>query len=461
MNSTFIKMKLLYAIGILFVCTGITYAQSLEQKVDQMVNPFVDTRDFSGAILIAKADRVVFSKAYGMAEVSLQIPTEPSHIFGIGSISKQFTAVAILRLQEKGIIDVGDTVCSYLPNFDQCNKVSIHHLLTHTSGLSTNLFDDPIELMQRRSLTEIGEIVSKSALAFTPGERVLYSNVGYTILALIIEIQTKMSYEDYLQNEIFIPLKLDQTFSNDNRTIFKKMAQGYDPANGSELLVEKNFVDYSNVKGAGSLFSTVSDLHVWNVALHSGRVLSEATYSSLVKNYGFGRGYGVGLYSRAGKKVVGHDGVFHGYNAFLEWYPEEKVTLVYAGNIRSGFMGVLQNKLPHLYFNDNLGTSFSYKVNPDFEPKDMDKYLGDYELFPGFNLSIDKVNGVLGLRGSGGYYTDLSLVSEGHFYYRSMFADIIFKKSEEGEEVLIWRDRNGNEYPAKRIRRYPKVRIDG
>jgi len=446
------KVKLLFLFIIYFVGSeGDLLGQGLEQKIDAFVQPHLENRDFSGVILIAEGEKIIFSKAYGKSNFELNVDAKSNNVFGIGSVSKQFTAAAVMALHEEGLINTEDNICKWVPNLSGCNAVKIHHLLNHTSGLPTNLFDNPDSLMIPRNLRQIANIIENRQLAFTPGEQTQYSNVGYTLLAHIIESESGISFEQYLSTKVLNPVGFVSTYHYENSRFIKNLVQGYDPANNTNKLVPTKYADYSNTIGAGTIFSTVGDLHRWNLALHEGSVLDEQSYQAIINNYGNGRGYGVGLYRRAGQKVIGHDGVYNGFTSFLEWYPDKEVTITYVGNIRSGFLGVLQGGLADIYFQDGEVENYRYEVNYDFHEMNMEKYTGIYELFPGFNLTIDKRSENLRLKGSGGYFTDLIPVKSGHYYYRARFAEIVFDQDDEGKPVLIWIDRRGNEYIARKV----------
>ncbi|AXT20443.1 class A beta-lactamase-related serine hydrolase [Flavobacteriaceae bacterium AU392] len=434
----------------LIFSVNFTHGQKFKFEIDDYVKPYLESKDFSGAILIADGDDIVFQNEYGYSNLENKIFNTRNTIFGIGSISKQFTAVSILLLEEQGKLNIQDKIAKFFPQLNNnISEITIHQLLSHTSGLPTNLFEDHQQLKIYRSSKELLNLINGLGSQFIPGNKLLYSNVGFTLLSLIIEKVSNSTFSDFLKDEIFLKLNLNQTFHNDNSSLHSNLATGYDPAENNFKLERTHYIDYSNVKGAGSLFSSVLDLHKWNLALHRDGFLSRLSYDKLTKVYEGGRGYGVGIYTRAGKKVIGHDGVLNGFNGFLEWYVDQQRTVVYLGNIRSGFLGLLQNSIASIMWDKPIinysydNNTYSYNLNESF--------LGNYELFPGFLLTVEKINGKPKLKGSAGYSTDLKVLEQpNEFYYRAMFAKIIFKK-EGDKKKLIWVDRRGKEYEAKKI----------
>jgi len=213
MRATMISMRdaaiIAGSILLLFVLSTTTcVAQDIEAKVDEYVGTYLKIGNFSGSILIAKEGRILLSKGYGMANLEHDVPNAPQTIFRLGSVTKQFTSMAIMQLREKGRLDVDDPIAKYLPTYPNGEEITIHHLLTHTSGIpdfgefpdlqKTIMIPSPVEKTIQR--------FKDKPLEFTPGEKFKYSNSGYILLGYIIEKVCGTSYEEFLKENVFQPL---------------------------------------------------------------------------------------------------------------------------------------------------------------------------------------------------------------------------------------------------------------
>lgn len=253
--------------------------------VDQKIDSYLQAKTFQGAVLIAKQGKVVFARGYGMANAEHGISNSPQTVFRLGSITKQFTAVAILRLQELGKLNVNDPISQYLPDYPQGDKITIHHLLTHSSGIKSITKLPNLSEIQRHPSTpnKAMRYFQDLPLEFAPGSDCKYSDSGYIVLGAIVEIVAKMSYEQYLQQHLFLPLGMKATYFDHNQTLIPLRASGYG-INAKGEPVNAEFIEMSFPHGAGSLASTVEDLYKWDRALREDRLLSkESTKKSKLR----------------------------------------------------------------------------------------------------------------------------------------------------------------------------------
>ena len=269
--STLSRVLILIAFAICNV-----RAQEVVSRIDGYMNAAAQSGTFSGAILIAREGKVLINKGYGMASLELGVANTPEMKYRIGSLTKQFTAMAVLILQEHGRLNVQDSVCKYV---SECPPdwaaITIHHLLTHTSGipelLSLPEFQTTLALPSPVSRTV--ERFRNKPLEFRPGEKFKYSNSGYILLAYIIERITGQPYEDFLKDNIFEPLKMMNTGSDHNERIIKNRAAGYSKK-GNEV-VNAAYIDMSIPTGGGSLYSTTGDLFLWDQALYANKLITK------------------------------------------------------------------------------------------------------------------------------------------------------------------------------------------
>ncbi len=250
--------------------------KGLETQINAYVKPYLDVGGFNGSVLIAKKGKVLLSKGYGMANYELGVPNSPQSKFHIASVSKTFTAAAVMLLEERGLLKVGDSLTKFIPDYPNGDKITVHHLLTNTSGIA-NINDFPeYDAWSKFSHTpeDLIEKFKNKPLDFKPGERgYTESNSNYNLLAFIIEKLSGKSYGEFLEENIFAPLNMKDS-GHDNRpeAVLKNRANGYVPVGVSEI---KNapFLDWSIKTGNGSIYSTVEDLYKWDRSLYTEKIL--------------------------------------------------------------------------------------------------------------------------------------------------------------------------------------------
>ena len=262
-----------------FIVTGIfnvSYGQAKVDKLDKLISAYAEYGKFNGSVLVAEKGKVIYKKGFGLADMEWNIPNQPDTKHRLGSITKQFTAMSIMQLVEQGKLKLDVPISTYLPDYPKKNGdvITIHHLLTHSSGIpNMTSFPGFVKDVMRNSYSPV-QLVNMSAdstLQFKPGERFAYSNSGYILLGYIIEKVTGKSYEQVLQENIFTPLKMNNTGYDHHGTLLKNRASGYEK-NGRRY-VNANFIDMSVPHAAGALYSTVEDLYLWDQALYGNQLL--------------------------------------------------------------------------------------------------------------------------------------------------------------------------------------------
>ncbi len=322
----------------------------------------------SVSIAIARGQNTVLEKTYGRADIENNVPAGNDTIYRIASITKQFTAAAILRLVEQGRVDLDADITKYIPEFHTRGKhITIRQLLNHTSGIQniTNL--PALDSKVRLDLTdaEILAIFQDEPLNFQPGANFLYNNSGFNMLAMVIERISGQSITEHLQRSMFEPLGLRSTSVCDETRVVPHRAHGYIVAKGQ--LLNAPFISHDLPKGAGNLCSTAHDLVLWAQALGSGKVVSPESYKVMTTpgTLGDGRpiGYGLGLFlSEFGGQVeISHGGDFGSFTAFLAWYPAENVAIAVLQNSQSApaFDGFLARRIVHRLLERPNSTPFA------------------------------------------------------------------------------------------------------
>jgi CubicO group peptidase (beta-lactamase class C family) len=281
---------------------------------------------FSGAVLIAKGEDVLLRHACGEASKRFHVANDIETKFNLGSMNKMFTSTAIMQLVEQGRVSVSDPISDYvdeswLPK-EVTDRITVHHLLTHTSGLGSYFNDTYWESSRElyRMLDDYKPLIRDERLAFEPGTQWRYSNTGMFLLGVVIESATGQNYFDYIRDHVYQRAGMEHSDSYDMDSPVENLAIGYDPAPESPWGYENNLFKHV-IKGgpAGGGFSTVGDLQRFALALLSGTLVSAESRSRMwTDHFGEGYGYGFGIEEGPNGKVVGHSGGFPGINSNLD-----------------------------------------------------------------------------------------------------------------------------------------------
>jgi len=320
-------------------------AQTKAAKINEVMTAANKYRLFNGSVLVAENGKVIYKKGLGLANMEWNIPNTPETRFRLGSITKQFTATLILQLVEQGKIKLDGKITDYLPDYrkDTGAKVTVHQLLNHTSGIPsyTSLPDFGNDVS--RNPYQVDDFVKKYAskdLQFEPGSKFSYNNSGYFLLGAIIEKVTGQTYEQVLKEKILDPLGMKNTGYDHHGTILEKRASGYEKT--GEGYVNAPYLDMSLPYSAGSLYSTVEDLYLWDQALYTNRVLSALSKDLMYKPHLDEYAYGwviantkLGTGTEAVPSIR-HGGGINGFNTMIARYPAQKNLVVLLDNTSQG-----------------------------------------------------------------------------------------------------------------------------
>ena len=312
----------------------------LRDRVDAVMAKHV-AADGPGAVIgILKDGNFIHRKAYGLADLEWNTQLVPEAVFRIASVTKQFTAVAIMMLKERGLVALDASMDAYLPEFPlQGRKVTVRHLLNHTSGIKS--YSDVPEFMREKSrlhlsLAKLVDLIKDRPFDFEPGEHHLYNNSGYVLLGAIIERLSGYKYRDFLKREIFEPLGMERTCYLFDEMIVGKRAPGYwRTTRGIEHVPPMSMTWPS---AAGGLGSTVDDLALWDRAIREHRLISKATFDSMLEptmltdgsTFPYGFGWGTGAY--LGRRLYHHLGGLPGFSSQMMQFLDEDVTIILLAN---------------------------------------------------------------------------------------------------------------------------------
>ena len=302
----------------------------LAGRIDAYIRPFAEGNNFPGVILVARGDDIQFNKSYGMANYELKVPNSPHTRFHIASLTKMFTAAAILLLEEEGKLDTADTVAKFLPGYPNGDKIRLEHLLVHTAGLPNVNFSEG----EGRVHYTLEQLVAKfrdRPVDFEPGTRTGYSNSNYNLLALIIEKVSGQRYGDFIKAKIFDRLQMRNTLNDDDSsTLIEHRASGTIP-DGFDGVKNAPWVDWSSKTGSGSLVSTAEDLARFVRAEFAGTLLKPASMAKVMRRQP-GFPYGWSQDELFGDKVMASGGRSPGFVTAVQYFPRDRTTIVVLSN---------------------------------------------------------------------------------------------------------------------------------
>lgn len=308
---------------------------SLSEKLSNYMQAQTDINGFSGAVLVVKKDSLLLREAYGYANYEWGVKTTVNTKFSLASVSKQFTAAAILQLAERQLLSVDDPLNKYFPDFPKGDQITIHMMLSHMSGLPMDfdeLYLNQVSLSQDHALNYIAQ----NELLFTPGKQTAYSNIGYYLLARIIEKVSGKSYSTYLKENIFDLLKMDETGVMTNDEVIPNMSDRY--IRKGKNYNKNPYINWIFNIGHDGIYSTVDDLIKWDRALYGTLILSEKTKQLMFTAYNeqnFGYGFLINPFYNQGHQLIAHDGGFFGAMTSLNRYRDDDLLVIVLSNNQS------------------------------------------------------------------------------------------------------------------------------
>ena len=434
-QTTFTMQKIAITCCLLLITVFSFGQQSREKQIDSMLNKTFPAKGSGATAIIAQKGQILYHKAFGMADLENNIPMRIEMVFRIGSISKQFTAVAILKLMEEGKLSLQDEITKYIPDYPtQGNKVTIEHLLTHTSGILsyTNMAKFGSELMARdMKPTELIDVFKNEKFEFAPGEKWNYNNSGYFLLGYIIEKITGMTYADFIEKTIFKPLGMKSSLYGSNSKLIPNRAQGYEP--GPTGIQNATYLSMTLPYAAGSLMSTVNDCYIWNKAINEGKIIKKETlekaFTPYILNSGkkVNYGYGWSIGEVNGQKVVQHSGGINGFLTNGIYVPSQDLYIAVFSN---------SNAIAPIEVSQRM----TYEVLGLNKPKTVIKmdslkakeYLGVYETEEGDLRQISWVKGKLQSQRLGSTVFEIFAYDKDKFFFQNSPTELNFVRDAKG-----------------------------
>ena len=339
------KARIYALLALVSIAASTVIAQSgLAERLDAIAGAGVrGNRSVGLTVAVARGKETLLLKAYGKSDVGGDVPMALDTVIPIGSTTKQFTAAAILQLRDQGKLGLDDEITKWLPDFDtRGNKVTLRHLLGHTSGVS-EIAEMPelraLKLIRNPAVTfdDVYKIISHAPFRFPTGTMQMYSNSGFWLLGRIVEKASGMTYEDYIEKRIFEPLGMSRSMYCNNSESVPRRAFGYGMKGGNTIRVPD--IVHTGTYAAGAICSTTEDMIAWLRALHGGKVLAPRSYTEMITplklNDGTALRYAMGLAvaeDSRGIRYIGHNGGGFGFSSEARWYPDGQVAIVILTN---------------------------------------------------------------------------------------------------------------------------------
>ncbi len=403
--------------------------------------PLIQMNDFSGTILVLREGHDSVVAGFGLADRARGVANGRATRFGIGSLTKTFTAAAIAILHERGALSLDDTLGKYIPKFPHGGEITIRHLLAHTSGVPDyhSLPDYRARRVQPTTLAEFAAWIGTKPLDFRPGEKDSYSSSGYALLAHVIERVSGLRYGEFLRRKLFKPLGMTETGDLSDGSAVPGLATGYDPGFPPAGVQAPPQMSATWLEGSGSLYSTAADLVRWARAIRDDRLFR-------LKALDYPYGWGKRTWLR--RDVIEQDGrIALGYVSHMSIYPKDSVIVVILGNIQSAATDRMRTDLAALAFGEPYQVpELRPSANPG--PSLLKQYTGRYQVGPGFVMTVRAEGDDLSLAGPEGDFLPLEPESDSTFFFRALYVPVRFERDAAGAVVdLNW----GGQFVCRKI----------
>lgn len=411
---------------------------------DQFVKSYVTMGDFSGAILVAHGGKVIFRHDYGQLDYERKIPHGRRSRFHIASLSKTFTAAAVLLLDQDGKLALTDRLSKYVPNYPDAEKITLTQLLGHSSGVPDyySLPEYPELKRSPVTLERLISIIKTKPLDFAPGTQSRYSNTGYAFLAYVIERVSGLTYDRFVRERLMLAAGMKHSGTWSDKVVIPFRANGYQRWVGTPGLRKAPFYDKTLLTGAGSLYSTADDLWAWYRFFRS---------RNLFPIEGPHYPYGWGLQKKDGRLYLDQSGRDPGFVSHMSVFPGEDLVIIVLGNLEVGADSAIVDGLATIALG---GRATRPQVRPTHPvaKKLLASYAGRYEVTPNLILDVVPAAGHLFLRGTGGDFLPLDPTGKDAFFYRQLYTSVGFKPDSNGKvTALLW----GGDYACQRISDVP------
>jgi D-alanyl-D-alanine carboxypeptidase len=438
-------------------------SQALDSRIDSVIAPYFKASAPGATVIVVKDGKTVFRKAYGMANVAAKQPMTPEMVLRLGSITKQFTSTAILMLVDEGKIALDDEITKFLPDYPtRGKKITVEHLLTHTSGI-VSYTDRPgyrANMNADLTVSQMIDSFKNDPLQFEPGSLWRYNNSGYFLLGAIIEKVSGQPYAKFIEQRIFVPLGMSRTAYEGQERGPVQLAAGYS-ALGSGFEASPA-LSMTQPYAAGALVSTVDDLARWDAAVSSGKLLKESSWKKAFTPYTLNTGkstsygYGWEMGKLQGVPMISHGGAINGFNTFALRLPAEKVYVAVLSNADSGLVraNVVASKAAAIA----IGRPFPEYKEIALDRARLDAYAGVYQIDQANKRTFRRVQDHLVVQRAGRPAFAVRAFSNTGFFIPDTLDWFEFTRNAKGEVTQVLLHQGENIRVSQRIGEAPPER---
>ncbi|MBB6609657.1 serine hydrolase [Pontibacter sp. Tf4] len=443
-------LRALVAFTLVLLLPNVTAAQpsqNLSAKLDEYLNAHLAQGTFSGTVAVTQNGKTIYSKGFGMADYEKGIPNGTDVKYRIGSVTKSFTAILIMQLQERGKLNVQDKLSKYLPDFPNSDKITLQQLLTHTAGLPDYVTMWKDVNTKPATNQQIIAFFKDNKLEFEPGTKWKYSSTGYILLGRVIEVVTGKPYEKVLARQILKPLKM-HTAGLEFSAPVQGMAKGYNH-DGLERKPAR-YIDMSWCHAAGGMYATPTDLAKLDEGLRSGKLLKEASlkemFTPVMKNYG----YGWVIDSVHNTLRISHSGAINGFKANFIRLPQQNIAITIMSNYESQQVnGPISADITAIV----LGAPYEVPVARQvvlLSPEKLAAYVGEYQVGPKMVFTVTLTDNLLYVS-AGPESFPIFPEEEDKFFVKVAPAQVTFEKDADGRITKMYMHHKGKAMPATRL----------
>lgn len=437
--------KFLTIFILCLLATSIVSAQSLESKIDKILTEQFKSNETGVSALVAKDGKVIYRKAFGKADLELDVNMTPENVFEVGSITKQFTAVGILMLLEEGKLTLEDDITKFIPDYPtKGKKITVHHLLTHTSGIKsyTGMRKFGEVMTMHKSPLKFIDFFKNEPMDFDPGEKYKYNNSGYFLLGYIIEKASGMSYQKFIKERIFDKIGMNNSYYGSHQEVIKNRASGYNKRNGK--FSNAQYISLTLPYAAGSIMSTVDDMLKWQTAITTDVFVKEATIDKAFTNYTLNNGekinygYGWSLNEINDVTTIEHGGAIPGYLSMGVFVPSDNVYVIVFSNCGCKSPTNTALKIAALAMSKPM---FEKSKAVSLSQNQLKKWVGTYQFKNDVVRYITlKDNQLYSKREGNNFSSEIYPTSENTFSFEDGFITYSFT-IEDGKKVAYFKNR--------------------
>ena len=428
-------------------------AQGQQDKMDNLLTAYAKENKLNGTVLVAQKGNILYQKGFGYKNAEQKVPVDVNTVFQTGSITKQITAAVIMQLQQEGKLSVKDKLSKYFTGFANGDKITIEHLLTHTSGIY-NYTNDTARMKEdvtlHRSQAEMLALFKGYPADFEPGTDFNYSNSGYSILGYIIEKVAKKPYEQVVRERILQPLGMTNSGFDFTHLQSPAKAKGYFAVKG-EKVYPAPIVDSTIAYAAGALYSTVNDLYKWERAIYTDQILKQESWKAVFTPYKRKYGYGWTIDSTHGRLTTAHSGGIHGFASYLLRFPQEELVVIVMDNTSGTNLAKIARSLAAIVLNEPYeipGPKTEIKVDEVV----MKQYEGEYQLAPTFSITVRVRDQRIFAQATNQAEFELFAEAENKYFLKVTEASVEFVKDAGGNVTELMLSQNGRQIKGKKVK---------